>query len=85
MKELHRYRTGPALMPPEATRTLHDKVHRREIGEDRIEIHVERLLHHLRGNEDAAGADCFSALPAEVSNDVVLDNLAIALGEAGVE
>ena len=41
------------MMTVETSRTLQNQVDRRDVGNHQVEVHIKRLLHNLRGHDDA--------------------------------
>ena len=79
--------TGPfrSIVPPESAGTLDQKVDRGEIGDQGVEVEIQRLLYHLGRDEHPAGALGGTAILAERSGHSTLDVQSIRKRETGME
>ena len=72
-------------MPAQATCTLDQAVDGRQVGHHRIEIHIERLLSHLGGDQQAACSQSRCARRAELGEHGIFDVEPITQRKARVE
>ena len=64
---------------------LDDEIDGRKIGNHSVEVEIQRLLHHLGGNQDLTLALFVIALFAKSIQHLLFDCKAAGQGEAGVE
>ena len=70
---------------PEATGALDNEVDRRQVGDDQVEVEIERLLDNLRRDQEVSGALLWRAGLAEAGERAVLDRLAVAERKPAME